>query len=302
MYDWNDLRHFLAVARTGSTLAAGKALGVNATTVTRRIAALEAALDARLFDRLQQGYRLTELGAEFLPYAERVEAEAHAFQQAVAQRGRAQGGVVRVTTNEAFANMVLTPCLGELAELYPWIRIEVAVSDRHLDLARGEADVALRAGAPSQAGVVGRKLCDLRWSVYASTAYVERRGCPTSPEDLAGHAVIGADGALADAPAMTWMRERAGGAESPSRSNSLSNLLVAVKAGLGVAPLPCMMGDSQPDLLRCLPPIADLDSELWLITREPLKDLAHVRTFNTFIAGRIASIRHLLAAREASAR
>lgn len=300
MYDWNDLRHFLAVARTGNLLAGGKAVGVNPTTTARRIAALEQALGVRLFDRLQQGYRLTEAGEEFLAQAERVEAEAETFRHMVDRRNRAMAGVVRVTTNEAFANMVLTPCLAEFADLYPGIRVEVVVADQWLDLARGEADVALRAGAPDQAGTVGRKLCDLRWSIYASRGYVDRRGWPEGEADLARHIVIGGDGALSDLPATRWLRERTAGAESLSRSNSLGNLLAAAKAGLGVAPLPCMMGDAEADLVRCLPPIPELDSELWMVTREPVKELTHVRTFNTFIAGRIASIRHLLAAKELS--
>lgn len=298
MYDWNDLRHFLAVARTGNLLAAGKVVGVNPTTTARRIAVLEAALEVRLFDRLQNGYRLTEAGEEFLAQAERVEQEAESLAHLAQRRNRALAGVLRVTTNEAFANMVLTPCLAEFADLYPGIRVEVVVSDQWLDVARGEADIALRAGAPDHGGVVGRKLCDLRWSIYASRTYADRRGFPADEAALDSHLVIGGDGALAELPSSRWLQDRTPRAERLSKSNSLGNLLAATKAGLGIAPLPCMMGDAEADLIRCLPPIPELDAELWLITREQIRELAHVRTFNTFIAGRIASIRHLLAAKE----
>ena len=299
MYDWNDLRCFLAVARAGSTLAASRALRVNQTTVARRVEALELALGHKLFDRLQRGYRLTEAGGEILPYAEKVEAEAQALEQLVQQRSRRLAGVVRVTTNEAFANMVVTQCLAEFAELYPDIRVEVAVSDRRLDVARGEADVALRAGAPLEPGLVGRKLGDIRWSIYCSRDYAARRGVPATEAELKDHVVIGAIDALADIPASKWLAARSAGAQMLSQSNSLTNLLAALKAGLGVAPLPCMMGDTDASLIRCLEPIDGLDSELWLLTREPLRTLPHVKAFNDFVAARIVSVRHLLAARRA---
>jgi DNA-binding transcriptional LysR family regulator len=299
MYDWNDLRCFLAVAREGSTLAAARRLKINQTTVARRIEALEEALGLKLFERKQRGYSLTEGGREILTAAERVEGEAETLERLVAQRSRRMAGVVRVTTNEAFANMVLTPCLGEFAELYPDVRVEVAVSERRLDLARGEADVALRAGAPQDPGLVGRRLGDIRWSIYCSRDYAARRGVPDRPEALKDHFVIGALDTLAELPAARWLAAQAPAAQMLSQSNSLTNLLAALKAGLGVAPLPCMMGDAEPELIRCFAPISELDADLWLITREPLRGLAHVRAFNEFVSARIGSIKHRLAARAA---
>lgn len=302
MYDWNDLRHFLAVARTGSTLAAARAMGVNQTTTSRRITALEEALHVRLFDRLQRGYALTEAGREFVPYAERVEAEALVLDRIAIQRQRSLSGVVRVRTNEAFANIVLVPCIGRFAQEHPEIRIEMALGDGPVDLAGGEADVALRGGArPDQPGIVSRKVGDVRWSIYCSRDYAREHGCPGSTAELDGHHLIGVDGVLAGLPGGVWLAAQAPTSVTPTRSNSLTNLLIATKAGLGLGPLPCILGDAEPDLVRCLPPVPELDSDLWLVTREALKDQAHVRTFNAFVAAHIASLRPQFAGVESPA-
>jgi DNA-binding transcriptional LysR family regulator len=299
LYDWNDLRHFLAVARTGSTLAGARLLKVNQTTTARRVDALEAALGVKLFERRQRGYALTEAGIEVMATAERVEAEAETLARLLEQRNRSLTGVIRVTTNEAFANLVLTPCLSDFARLYPHIRIEMAVSDRRLDVLRGEADVALRAGSrPDEIGLVGRRLADLRWTVYGSRDYAARRGLPCAPGEIGDHVIVRGADALADIPPMRWLDAWSPHAEAVSRSNTLSNVMIAVKAGLGVSVLPCMMGDREPDLVRCMPPLDELDSDLWLVLREPMKDLPHVKAFTQFISTRIAALRHLLAAQE----
>src|SRR5258708_1826183 len=166
MYDWGDLRFFLAAARAGSTLGAARELRVNQTTVARRIAALEDALGARLFDRHQDGYRLSEAGTAILGQAEHVAAEAETLERLIAQRSRQLSGVIRVTTVEIIANMMLTPWLSEFMDLYPDIRVEVIVTDQRLDLSRGEADIAIRAGyMPTGSGVVVRKLADAPWAL-----------------------------------------------------------------------------------------------------------------------------------------
>ena len=301
VYDWNDLRHFLAVARSGSTLAAAKALRVNQTTVARRVAVLEEALGVRLFDRLQAGYRLTEAGQGIFADAERVEAEAEALQAKLAQQGRRTSGVIRVTTPETMANVFLTPCLVEFCQTYPDIRVEVAVSDRQLDLLRGEADVALRGNArPDRSGLVGRKVADVAWGVYCSRDYVRRRGCPRCIEDLNNHTVIGGEGASTFQPGVRWLTEAAPRAEVATRSNSLSNLMVAVKAGLGLGVIPCMVGDLDLDLIRCLPPVEEIQSDIWLITTEALKDVPRIRAFNDFVAGRMAALRPQMLGRPAA--
>ena len=299
MFDWNDMRHFLAVARAGSTLAAAETLKVNQTTVARRIAALEQALGARLFDRAQSGYRLTELGRELLPSAERIETEAATVAQLVEQRLRRLAGTIRVTTNETIANVFLTPSLPDFADLYPDIRVEVVVDPRYLDLTRGEADVALRAAQhPGSGAIVVRKLRHLPWAVYCSRDYAARNGCPRSTEDLPRHKVIGPDGPLCEMAAFQWLEGSAGTAQVMARSNSLPNMVTAVRAGLGLAVLPCAIAEPETDLVRCIGPMDEIGAPLWLITREDGKDEPRIRAFTSFIAARIVAMRHLFELRD----
>ena len=296
VYDWNDLRYFLAVARTGSTLAASRALGVNQTTTARRVAVLERAIGMKLFDKSQAGYALTEAGVELLAAAERVEVEANAFADQAEAMGRRISGVIRVTTNEGLANVVMAPALSAFRRLHPEVRVDLVVDERRLDLARGAADVALRTGSrPTEAGLVGRRLTPMAWAAYCSRDYAERQGCPGCVDSLCRHAVIGADGPIAALPGWTWLRQAAPEAEVVARSSSITNLISAVRAGLGVTVLPCILADSDPALVRCVGPIEGVRSDLWLLTREDLRDVPRVRAFLDFLAAYIAGMRHLLA-------
>ncbi len=292
--DWNDLRHFLAVAREGTTVGAAERLRVNQSTVSRRIAALEQALGLALFARSRDGYRLTDAGTELLPAAERLEAEAEAVERLAEQRLRRLSGILKVTASEGLANTFLSPCLREFMDLYPQIRIEVVVSDRSLDIARGEADIALRAGTQKGTGaIVVRKLRDMPWSIYAGRDYVERCGCPSSARAMNGHAIVDGDGPIASLPGVLWLRRHAGEEQVVAKSNSLTHLAAAVRAGLGLGALPCSFGEPDPLLFRCIDPPRELISPLWLVTRADIRDEPRVRTFTDFIAARTVSMRNL---------
>jgi DNA-binding transcriptional LysR family regulator len=294
MFEWSDLRVFLAVARDGSTVAAAKALGINQTTVARRIAALEEAVQLRLFDRRQDGYRLSEAGAALVEHAEKVETAAAALEQEIRRQHRCLGGVIRVTTTEEFANAVLAPWLAEFMDLYPDIRVEMVPSDRRLDLAAGEADVAIRAQKqPDDPGVVVRKLSDSRWALYCSEAYAERRSAPRCVEDLADHSIISADGPLARIDPFQWLARAASEESIRSRCASLSNLLAAVRAGHGVGPLPTSLASRDADLVQCLD-MPDFGYGYYLVVNAALKDAPRVRAFLDFIAARASVLRRLL--------
>jgi DNA-binding transcriptional LysR family regulator len=296
MYDWNDLRHFLAVARTGSTLAASRALKINQTTVARRIGVLERAVGTKLFARKQTGYALTEAGAELRAIAERVEAEANAFLQQAGAVGRRVSGVIRVTTNEGLANALMVPALSAFRKLHPEVRVDLVVDESRLDLVRGAADVALRTGArPTEAGLAVRRLTPVAWAAYCSRDYAERRGCPSSVKALSRHSVIGAEGQIAALPGWVWLQHAAPGAEVAARTSSLTNLMSAVRAGLGITVLPCILADPDADLLRCIGPIAGVQSDLWLVAREDVRDVRRVRAFLDFLAAHVTAMRALLA-------
>ena len=195
MLCWDDLRHFLAVARTGSTLAAGRSLAVSQTTVARRIAALEAAIGVGLFERRQAGYALTPEGEALLSEAEAVEQAAAGFEAAASGQARQASGSVRLSTAEIYAATLLPPLLVELRALHPAIRVELDTSDFVRDLAAGEADIVLRGGSPPAPGaLVGRRIGHDPWTVYCSRDYADLHGIPHSREELATHPFIGGGG------------------------------------------------------------------------------------------------------------
>ena len=300
MFEWSDLRHFLAVAKSGSTLSAAKILGVNQTTVARRVAALEEALGERLFDKTAGGYRLTELGAAMVQSAERVETEVEAFSRMVAQRSRKLLGMIRVTTNDMLADCLLTPWLREFTQRFPVVQVETIITDRQMDLSRGEADIALRAATlssgPMGDNVVVRRLATGKWGVYASKAYVADNGLPTDPDELAAHPIIAGSGELARFDPAFMKQVRAKGAVIRQASSSILNIAGAIKSGLGCGPLPCVLGELDPELQLCFL-FDEADFALLLMTREEMRNLPHVRAFNDFIASRTSALRHMIEGR-----
>lgn len=293
MFDWNDLKHFLAVARAGSALGGAAMKNLSQTTAARRLAALERDIGLTLFENAQSGYRLSPAGKELLSQAEKVEKEVLAFKALVQERAKRIAGTVRVSTNETFANLLLMPALPEFNRLYPDIRIDVFVEDRMVDLVSGEADVALRGGLNAGTGdLVARRLHDLPWSVYCSRAYAERHGGVPGLANLSEHAVIGGAGGVAAMPGPRWLEEKSDG-RIAARSNSLTSLLSATKAGLGLGALPCILADREPDLLVCFHLPASFTASLWLVTRSELRNNPCVKTFNDYIAGQAQALRHL---------
>jgi DNA-binding transcriptional LysR family regulator len=299
MFDWGDLRHFLAVARSGSTLAAAKLLCVNQTTVARRIATLEQALGERLFDRAAGGYRLTEVGAAMVQNAERVETEVEAFSRVIVQRSRKLSGVIRVTTNEVLADMLLTPWLGEFTERFSVVQVETIITERRLDLERGEADIAIRAAQTpiSGDGLVARRLARGKWGVYCSRSYAAEHGMPQSPAQLVDHPIVAGMGMVADMEPDFMNRARAEGAVIRSASSSLVAVASAIRSGIGIGGLPCILGGLDPQLQRCFL-YDESDYDLMLITREEIRGLPHVRAFNDFIASRTAVLRYIIEGRD----
>lgn len=294
--DWDDLRFVLAVRRSGSALAAARALGVNQSTVTRRVARIEQALGVELFDRRQSGYVPTRHGTLVAETAERMEAEARDLVSTLGAARRSISGTVRVTVSEVNADRIVAPCLRAFHKLHPSIRVDLVADDRRLNLARGEADIALRAGSrPEGAGIVSRRMPDAAWAVYCSRAYADEHGMPASRAEIRDHAVVGMEGPMAQVAGPRWVAEAAPDAEIRYRSNSLVNLVSHLRAGLGVAALPCIVGDSEPGLVRCFPPPPELASELWLVLREELKTAPHVRALADYLADYVQSIRAELA-------
>lgn len=287
--DWNDLRYFLAVADEGSTLAAAKVLRVSQTTVARRITALEEALSLTLFEKRQAGYVLTPAGEELIDRARQVEAATEGFAEASAALVRDTSGMVRITTQEIFANTLLAPFLRELHERHPEIVIEIDTQQQLLDLGAGEADISLRSTAgDAPSGVVGRILCIDDWTLYCSTEYAERHGVPRSREELKRHAIIGGGGGKLWLHYEKWLRSLGLEGQVAMHHATSTGLLMAVRSGFGIAVLPCIVADAEPDLVRCLPPRNDHHRRLWLMTHERVRHTPRVRRVIDFLYERLS--------------
>jgi DNA-binding transcriptional LysR family regulator len=294
---WDDLRSFLAIARTGSLQGAARMLGINHSTAFRRLNALEARLGVRLFDRSARGYALTVAGEHMLASAERVENEILGLERRLLGGDVRLSGVLRVTTADTLLHGLLGPHLRAFQEAYPGIELELITGNAFFDLSKREADVALRPSRHPGDAMVGRRLGEIAVALYAARDYLAARGRRESLEQLAGHALITGDASLAHLPATRWLVERAPAGASVLRCNSWLSQLAAARAGLGLAALPCFLADPAPELVRVLPPQPALAGELWLVTHPDLRRTARVRAFMEMLARGLRRERALLEGR-----
>ncbi len=295
MFDWNDLKFFLAVASKGSTISAARSLGVNQSTVQRRLATLEQNLGQRLVERLPSGYRLTELGVAMLPLAESVAKAAASFEQGLADLGRDRVGIIRLTCPEPIAfRLTQSGILDRFQRANPGMKVEFVLSDQYVDLSKGEADVALRSGDTDDNVLVGRKIANSLWAVYASRQYAERNGAPADVGDLAVHPLIAFEESMTKHRVMTWLKEVAPSATYAARNTSVLGMIYAAKAGLGVAPLPMALGDAEPDLVRLFGPVPEL-TRAWRILAHPdQRNTPRISAFFAFVLKESEALRPIL--------
>jgi DNA-binding transcriptional LysR family regulator len=297
MFDWNDLKYFLAVARAGTTLRAAKTLKVSQSTAARRIAALEKAIGVKLFDKRQSGYVPTEAGAALMETAERVEAVTGVFDAAASAHKRGLTGTVRFTCSEIAVSSLMMGAIGEFREAYPSVRLELITTDRKLDLAAGEADVAFRAGTPpTEPTLVGRRLAIETWSIYCTRSYAEKHGAPQAPEDLAHHAFFTLNEDFPRLPMIEWIERHVPESAIVMRQNTIGGLFGSLRSGLGVTVMSDFLASSDANLVRCFTPDVAVHSEIWLITHERLRKTPRVRALMDFLADYFAKGRHIGAA------
>lgn len=295
MYDWNDLKALLAVARHGSTIAAARALGVNQSTVQRRLTELERRFGRPLVRRHPTGYRLTTLGEQLLPLAEGVERAALALAQEVERQARAVSGVLRLTCPEPIVHRLADSRLLERFHArYPELKLEFVISDRYLDLRQGAVDVALRSGDTEDATLIGRKIGDSLWAVYASAAYLTRKGRCERAADFGQHDWVGLDESLGRHRAALWLKQVVPDARIIARNHSVLGLAQSARAGLGLAPLPTPVGDGDPGLVRVLGPIPEL-TRIWRVLTTPeLRRTPRVAAFWDFIVDEREALRPII--------
>ncbi|MFC3085360.1 LysR family transcriptional regulator [Tabrizicola soli] len=288
--DWDDLRLFLAVARTGSLSGAARVLGVTHSTVFRRIGAFETRLGVRLFDRLPGGYALTAAGEEMRDSVTRIEEEIAALALKVAGQDQRPGGTIRVTTTDLLAVGLLPRHIAAFRGKWPRIEVEVIVADTMLDLTRREADVALRIGNPGQEALVGRRVGRLAFAVYAAASLHARGLDDPGASDWIGYG--SAHGPLSRSLTHWWP-----GMRQVYRTNSITAAHAAARVGIGLAALPCTIADCDHELVRAATFPEDFMLDLWLLTHEDLRNTVRIRLFLDFMAEALAADADLLEGR-----
>jgi DNA-binding transcriptional LysR family regulator len=248
VFDWNDLRYVLAVQRSGTLGGAARMLEVDKATVSRRVGALEHALDVRLFDRRPDGYTITPHGERVLAAVAEIDDRVAAL---VAELSEARGdatGVVFLSVPQFFASEVLLPALPAFRASHPGIELVLNASSSVTNVARREAEVGLRNLKPKQLSVTVKRVGKLAMALYASKQYLARRGTPQRQADFATHDLIGWPGAFTYADAFRWVGDTGG--RVVVRLNDAAVLSDATAAGVGIAALPCVLGDERAGLIK----------------------------------------------------
>jgi DNA-binding transcriptional LysR family regulator len=279
--DWNDIPVFLAVARLGSLAAAGRHLGINHSTVYRRLKAMEAGLGVSLFDRLPEGYVLTTAGRQALEHAKGADDAIMALTRTTAGRDLQLKGDIRLTTTPPLASDFVAPCVAAFRREHPGIRVEIAVGDSDYDLARREADLALRATSSPPDYLVGRKVMEIPWYIYGGERYLAGCTRPPTLERITQYDFVGGDQGLRRLPALAWLRQAMPAERITATANTLDIIAALSVAGLGLALLPA--DQCKPGLRRIFPLEPRFASDLWILTHADLRNVARIKVFSDFL-------------------
>lgn len=277
--DWNDLNLVLAICRTGTLSGAARLLGVNHSTVFRRINLIEQDLEVRLFDRQPSGYVMTEAGEAVQRAAEKIDEQVHGLTRELLGRDLRLEGPLRITSPEGIAVRVLTPLLGAFCTEHPAIQMDLITTSDPLRLSRREADIAVRVTRKPPESLIGRRICKFRFAMYASRAYMKKH----RDRDLEDHQWILTDESFEQLPPAIWKKKERSAAQIVFASNNMMVTINAVRRGLGVAPLPCFIGDGERDLVRVIDPPETLTMDLWILTHPDLRNTARVRALMSYL-------------------
>ena len=286
--DWEDVRFFVALARRGNLSAAARSLGVNHTTVSRRISALENDIGAVLFDRRPSGYLLTARGEKVLEAASAMEEAA--LRLAGTARDDVQSslaGVVRLSATPSIAEAFVIPRLGALRAAHPGLDIELVADRRLVSLSRHEADLALRLGRPADSTLVGKRLASLRFGLYATPGVASEHAA-----DPARAPFISFDDSGIGLPEAIWLREALPEARIAFRANGQMAQAAAARAGVGIAPLPHFLAASDPALVEVPFPSAPPPRELWLLSRPNSDRIARLLAVKSWLVELFRTERH----------
>ncbi|MGA2041805.1 MAG: LysR family transcriptional regulator [Roseiarcus sp.] len=287
---WDEFRLVKAIADARSLVGAADALGLNHSTIFRRLAAIEKTLGARLFERSRAGYQPTAAGEEMVALAAVMADSVVDFERRAAGRDVKPSGELRVTTADWIAIHLLAPVFARFRKLDPGVHLDVILASQQLNLARRDADVAIRATNDPPQTLVGRRIGAICWAVYAAP----KLGLEFGSKLLTEAPWIGFGEGLGAPSGRRWIDRNIGRRRQGIRVNSLVSIAEMIAAGAGAGVLPCFVGDIRADLTRVGEPIRELDVDLWVLTHPDMRHAARVRAFTNHVGGQLVKLRKRL--------
>lgn len=292
MLSWDDFRYVEAIADTGSLTGAAERLGINHSTVFRRLGQIEQQLGSRLFERGRAGYAPTACGEQMVELAERMGDDIVSFERTVTGQDLRPSGELRVTTSDVLLLHFLGDVLIGFRRAYPEIVLDIVVSNQRLNLSKRDADVAVRATYHNPDPLAGSKIARIAWAVFGPAALATEEFDPEF--DGRRHDWVAFSDPVAIAKATRWLREHASEKRIVYKMNTMIGLAEAAAGGVGLALLPCYVGTAVAGLAQLSPPLPELEGELWLLTHPDLRNTARVRAFIDYCAEAIARRRRLI--------
>jgi DNA-binding transcriptional LysR family regulator len=292
--DWDDFRLVKAIADARALPAAAVQLGLNHSTVFRRLRQIEETLGVTLFERHRSGYALTPAGEEMVNLARNLDENITAFTRRLAGREILPAGELRVATNDSLLIHMLTPLFARFRAVCPDIRLDIVVGNEAINLSKRDADVAIRATDQPPEMLVGRRIARIAWALYGRAVDFPVPAASHGAGDLYQHKWVALGDNLAGLKAVKFVREHIAEGNISYRINSVLGLAEAVEAGLGIGHLPCFIGDVRPSLVRLAPPEPDFAADLWFLTHPDLRQSPRVRAFMDFAAAVLGKEKKLL--------
>jgi DNA-binding transcriptional LysR family regulator len=294
--NWDDMRVFLALARSGTLSRAALAVEQDATTVARRMQRLEAALATTLFEHGPAGQSLTESGHRLLAHAEAMEAGARAVQQQ-AEESAGLGGTIRLSVSEGFGSGFVAPRLARFAEAHAGVALDLIASTGFLNPSRREADIAVMLARPKGGPLIAAKLTDYRLGVYASETYLAETGPVGSIEALTRRRLVGYVPDLIYAPELRYLAEVDERLEPAIRSSSIAAQARLIASGAGCGILPCFLGDTTPGVVRLLRAEVAIERSFWLVVHRDMRRVARIEAFIAWLREEVAQAQPLMLGR-----
>ena len=291
LVSWDDYRTVLAVSIARSLAGAADVLGVNQSTVFRRLGAMEERLGARLFERSRTGYTLTAAGEEMVKLANRMADDIVDFERRLTGQDLRPQGDLRVTTNDTLLVHLLTPIFASFRKLNPGITLDVVVGNEHLNLSKRDADVAVRATVEPPETLVGRRLANIPWGIFAARSL----GITTlDPSDYRAYNWIGLGDNLHNLKPAKWLAQNVGEDRIGWRINTVLGLAEAIAEGAGIGIIPWFIAQRFPDLVALSEPRSEYSGALWVLTHPDLRNTARVRTFMDHVASEVSKQRAVI--------